>query len=188
MTSEFLLSTGLVALAEIGDKTQILSLCLISRFPKPAYVILGIFAATLLNHALAAEVGHIFGGLLTPQVMDWIMAASYTGMAIWSLIPDKAEECTPTKANWGVVASVFLTFFMAEMGDKTQLATVALAAKAQSVVAVMLGTTTGMMLANVPVILFGARLIKKIPMRPVRLASSFLFVILAASALWSAIQ
>jgi putative Ca2+/H+ antiporter (TMEM165/GDT1 family) len=158
----FLYSTGLVALAEIGDKTQLMSIILAARFKKPWPIIAGIFAATLLNHGAAAWLGQLTAHLLTPDIMRYVLAISFLGMAIWSLIPDKVDDDIDTKAKAGIFITTFIAFFLAEMGDKTQIATIALAAKYQDFVWVTMGTTLGMMIANVPAVLLGEKMAQKI--------------------------
>ncbi len=158
----FLYSTGLVALAEIGDKTQLMSIILAARFKKPWPIIAGIFAATLLNHGAAAWLGQLTAHLLTPDIMRYVLAISFLGMAIWSLIPDKIDDDIDTKAKAGIFITTFIAFFLAEMGDKTQIATIALAAKYQDFVWVTMGTTLGMMIANVPAVLLGEKMTQKI--------------------------
>ncbi|MBY0345658.1 MAG: TMEM165/GDT1 family protein [Neisseriaceae bacterium] len=158
----FIYSTGIVALAEIGDKTQLMSIILAARFKKPWPIIAGIFAATLLNHGAAAWLGQLTAHLLTPEIMRYVLAISFLGMAIWSLIPDKIDEDICTKAKTGIFITTFIAFFLAEMGDKTQIATIALAAKYQDFVWVTMGTTLGMMIANVPAVLLGEKMAQKI--------------------------
>ena len=158
----FIYSTGIVALAEIGDKTQLMSIILAARFKKPWPIIAGIFAATLLNHGAAAWLGQVTAHLLTPDIMRYVLAVSFLGMAIWSLIPDKVDDDIDTKAKAGIFITTFIAFFLAEMGDKTQIATIALAAKYQDFVWVTMGTTLGMMIANVPAVLLGEKMAQKI--------------------------
>ena len=150
----FLISAGIVALAEMGDKTQLLSLVLAARFRKPWPIVLGIFVATLANHALAGAVGSWVTRMLGPDVLRWVLGASFIAMAIWMLIPDKLDEDDQpsTTSKLGVFGTTLVAFFLAEMGDKTQIATVALAAQYQQWAAVVAGTTLGMMLANAPAV------------------------------------
>jgi len=178
----FLASVGLVALAEVGDKTQLLSLALASRFRRPVPIILGILFATLLNHALASAVGAWLTSFLGPRLLQWILAASFLAMAIWMLIPDKLDD-TQGPGRLGVFGTTFIAFFIAEMGDKTQLATVALAARYAEFYAVVAGTTAGMLLANVPVVIFGERLSRRLPVVWVHRVAALLF---AAMGLWAA--
>ena len=180
----FLLSTVLVALAEMGDKTQLLSLVLAARFRKPWPIVAGIFVATLANHALAGALGAWVTDWLGAQMLRWILAGSFIAMALWMLIPDRLEEGAAAAApRLGVFATTVVAFFLAEMGDKTQVATVMLAARFNAWAAVVLGTTLGMMLANAPVVWFGERLTRRLPVRAVHLVSAVLFLALGAGAL-----
>lgn len=181
----FLISTGIVALAEMGDKTQLLSLVLVARFRKPWPIIWGILAATLVNHGLAGAVGSWVTTMLGPQVLRWVLGASFIAMAVWILIPDKLDEDEQprTVSRLGVFGTTLVAFFLAEMGDKTQIATVALAAQYQQWSAVVAGTTLGMMLANAPVVWFGDKLVKKVPIRVVHVVSSLIFLALGVTAL-----
>jgi putative Ca2+/H+ antiporter (TMEM165/GDT1 family) len=161
-----LLSTGLVALAEVGDKTQLLSFILAARYQRPLPIVLGILLATLVNHGLAASVGQLLANLLGPEMLQWILGLGFIAMAGWILIPDKEDELAPENDSSRTFARIFvltlLLFFFAEMGDKTQIATIALAAELQSVVWVTVGTTLGMMVANVPAVLVGEKLAEKL--------------------------
>ena len=180
----FLVSTGIVALAEMGDKTQLLSLVLAARFRKPWPIALGILVATLANHALAGAAGAWVTTLLGPQVLRWVLGASFIAMAVWMLIPDKLDEEGGDKApRLGVFGTTVLAFFLAEMGDKTQVATVMLAAQYNVWFAVVAGTTLGMMLANVPVVWFGDRVTRRVPIRIVHLVSAAIFAALGAVAI-----
>jgi len=179
----FLMSTGIVALAEMGDKTQLLSLILAARFRKPIPIILGILAATIVNHALAGAVGVWVNQWLGPVVMRWVLGVSFLLMAGWILIPDKIDDDTDAKQTGSVFITTVVAFFLAEMGDKTQIATVALAAQYSSLVAVVAGTTAGMMLANVPAVLLGDKVTKLIPMRVVHIIAAALFAVLGLAAL-----
>ena len=181
----FLISTGIVALAEMGDKTQLLSLVLAARFRKPWPIVLGIFVATRANHALAGAVGSWVTTVLGPDVLRWVLGASFIAMAVWMLIPDKLDDGdTPSgTSQWGVFGTTLIAFFLAEMGDKTQIATVALAAQYQQWAAVVAGTTLGMMIANAPVVWFGDRLVKKVPIRVVHLISALIFAVLGVLAI-----
>ncbi len=176
----FLTSASLVALAEMGDKTQLLAMLLATRFRKPVPIILGIFAATILNHFLAALVGHSIAGVLTQPWFRYAVAASFIAMALWTLVPDKIDEDAPLAApsKAGVFLTTAIAFFLVEMGDKTQVATVALGAQFDSLLAVTAGTTFGMMAANVPAVLFGEALAKKVPMRALQLSAALLFLAL----------
>jgi putative Ca2+/H+ antiporter (TMEM165/GDT1 family) len=172
-------STGLVTLAEIGDKTQLLSLVLAARFRKPLTIALGILIATLVNHALAGALGAWLGSLLEPEVLRWILGLSFLVMAAWMLVPDRLEGDEATKGpTLGVLATTIVVFFLAEMGDKTQVATVVLAARYESLVQVVLGTTAGMMLANVPVVWLGERLTRRLPITLVHRVSALIFAVL----------
>ena len=181
----FLISTGIVALAEMGDKTQLLSLVLAARFRAPWPIIAGILVATLVNHGLAGAVGSWVTTVLGPDVLRWVLGASFIAMAVWMLIPDKLDDDdTPkTASRLGVFGTTLVAFFLAEMGDKTQIATVALAAQYQQWAAVVAGTTLGMMLANAPVVWFGDRIVKKVPIRIVHLISALIFAVLGVLAL-----
>ncbi|CAM5436620.1 GDT1 family protein OS=Sphingobium scionense OX=1404341 GN=GGQ90_002750 PE=3 SV=1 [Sphingobium scionense] len=176
----FLTSTALVALAEMGDKTQLLAMLLATRFRKPVPVILGIFVATIANHFLAALVGHSIAGVLTRPWFRYAVAGSFIAMALWTLVPDKIDEDAPLKApsKAGVFVTTLVAFFLVEMGDKTQVATVALGAQFDNLLAVTAGTTCGMMLANVPAVLFGEALAKRVPMRALQIGAALLFLLL----------
>ena len=179
----FLLSTGVVALAEIGDKTQLLAILLAARFRKPWPIIAAIFAATVFNHAVAGSVGAWLVTLMSPGTLRWILAASFIAMAVWMLIPDKIDEDElKVRDGAGVFLATFVAFFMAEMGDKTQIATVMLAAKYDSLVAVVAGSTLGMMLANVPAVLVGNAAADKLPHKLVHSISAGLFGVLGVAA------
>jgi putative Ca2+/H+ antiporter (TMEM165/GDT1 family) len=180
----FLVSTGIVALAEMGDKTQLLSLVLAARFRKPWPIVLGILVSTLANHALAGAAGAWVTSLLGPQVLRWVLGASFLAMAGWMLIPDKLDEDGDSKApRFGVFGTTVIAFFLAEMGDKTQVATVMLAARYPAWGWVVAGTTLGMMLANVPAVWFGDRVTRLVPLRVVHLVSAAIFAALGAAAL-----
>ncbi|MBC5763734.1 TMEM165/GDT1 family protein [Ramlibacter albus] len=182
----FLISTGLVALAEMGDKTQLLSLVLAARFRKPWPIALGILVATLVNHGLAGALGAWITQALSPQVLRWILGGSFIAMAVWMLIPDKLDEDDTKSAGVsrsGVFLATLVAFFLAEMGDKTQVATVMLAARFDAWLPVVLGTTFGMMLANVPVVWFGDRLTRRVPIKAVHMTSAVIFLALGVYAL-----
>ena len=183
----FLTSTALVALAEMGDKTQLLAMLLATRFRKPVPIILGIFVATIANHFLAALVGHSIAGVLTQPWFRYAVAGSFIAMALWTLAPDKIDEDAPLKApsKAGVFVTTLVAFFLVEMGDKTQIATIALGARFHSVLAVMAGTTLGMMLANVPAVFLGEALIARVRLSVVRLLAALL---LFAVGLWVLLQ
>ena len=174
-----LVSTGVVALAEIGDKTQLLALLLAARFRRPLPIIAGIFVATLLNHALAGALGTWITSVVPPDAMRWALGLSFIAMAAWTLIPDKVDDA-PTEAapRWGVFGTTVVAFFLLEMGDKTQIATVILAAKYDSLVSVVIGTTLGMMLANVPAVLLGEVAARKLPMRLVHSVAAAIFLVI----------
>ena len=176
----FLLATGLVALAEIGDKTQLLAFMLAARYQQPRPIILGILAATLLNHAVAAALGTALTSLVSPDTLRYLLAASFIAMGIWVLIPDKLDDDgLASHSHWGVFVTTLIAFFLAEMGDKTQIATVALAAAhANAFVAVVAGTTLGMMIANVPAVLLSRQPIARLPVRAIHIAAAALFIIL----------
>jgi putative Ca2+/H+ antiporter (TMEM165/GDT1 family) len=181
----FLISTGIVALAEMGDKTQLLSLVLAARFRKPWPIVMGILVATLANHALAGAVGAWVTRFVGPDVLRWILGASFIAMAVWILIPDKLDENdAPARPRFGVFGATVIAFFLAEMGDKTQVATVMLAAQYQSWAAVVAGTTLGMMLANAPVVWFGERITRRVPIRLVHGIGAAIFLVLGVVALW----
>ncbi len=169
----------LVALAEIGDKTQLLAFVLAARFKRPAPIIAGIFLATIANHALAGSVGLWLSRWLSPELLRWLLGGGFLLMAVWMLIPDKIDENQPVASNVNVVITTTIAFFLAEMGDKTQIATIALAAKYQQLWMVTLGTTTGMMIANVPAVLFGEQLSRRMPARLMHRIVAALFAILA---------
>lgn len=180
----FLVSTGIVALAEIGDKTQLLSLVLAARFRKPWPIVLGILVATLANHALAGATGAWVTVLLGPQVLRWVLGGSFVAMAAWMLIPDTLDEGGDTKApRLGVFGTTAVAFFLAEMGDKTQVATVMLAAQYSAWAWVVVGTTLGMIVANAPVVWFGERVTRRLPIRAVHMVSAVIFAVLGAAAL-----
>jgi Ca2+/H+ antiporter, TMEM165/GDT1 family len=180
----FLLSTGIVALAEIGDKTQLLALVLAARFGKPLPIVLGILIATLANHALAGTVGGWIPGVVGSELMRWVLGISFVAMAAWTLVPDRLEEKEEKAARLGVFGTTLIAFFLVEMGDKTQIATVALAAKYTAMAAVVAGTTLGMMVANVPAVLLGEVATRKLPLRLVRTAAAAIFLILGVLVLY----
>lgn len=176
-----LVSTGVVALAEIGDKTQLLAFILAARFKRPVPIVLGILAATLINHGLAGALGAWITSVLSPDVMRWVLGLSFIGMAIWTLIPDKIEEEeTQVAHKLGVFGATLVTFFLAEMGDKTQIATVALAAHYASPLMVVAGTTLGMLIADVPAVFVGNRFAEKIPMKLVHSIAAGIFAVMGA--------
>ncbi|MFZ9638452.1 MAG: TMEM165/GDT1 family protein [Hylemonella sp.] len=181
------ISTGLVALAEVGDKTQLLAFLLAARFKKPVPIIAGILLATLFNHGLAGALGAWITSALSPQLLRWGLGLSFIGMAIWTLIPDKIEdEEAQIAGRLGVFGATLITFFLAEMGDKTQIATVALAAHYATPVSVVLGTTLGMLIADVPAVFAGDKLAAKIPMRLVHTIAAAIFAALGLATLLGA--
>jgi len=182
-----LVSTGVVALAEIGDKTQLLAFILAARFKKPVPIILGILAATLVNHGLAGAVGAWITATVSPDILRWVLGLSFIGMAIWTLIPDKIEEEeTQVAKRFGVFGATLITFFLAEMGDKTQIATVALAAHYANPLMVVAGTTLGMLIADVPAVFVGDKLANKIPMKLVHSIAAGVFALLGLATLLGA--
>jgi len=178
-----LVSIGLVALAEIGDKTQLLSLVLAARFRRPWPIVGGIFVATLFNHTLAGALGAWLTHELGPVLMTRIVGASFIAMAAWVLVPDRLDAATGQgRSHGGVLGTTIVMFFLAEMGDKTQVATVALAARYPSLVQVVAGTTLGMLIANVPVVFFGDAIARRVPLAYVRRATAVFFVVLGIAA------
>ncbi|HOA93581.1 MAG TPA: TMEM165/GDT1 family protein [Quisquiliibacterium sp.] len=182
----FLISTGIVALAEIGDKTQLLAFILAAKFRRPVPIILGILLATLANHAFAGAVGTWITGLVGPQTLRWILGLSFLAMAVWTLIPDTFDEKDAKLAHMGVFGTTLLAFFLAEMGDKTQIATIALAAQYQAFASVVAGTTLGMMIANVPAVLLGDRIAHRMPVRVVHGIAAAIFAVLGVATLLGA--
>ncbi len=174
----FLVSTGLVALAEIGDKTQLLSLVLAARLRRPVPIIAGILVATLVNHALAAFVGGWIATTVGPTALRWTLGMSFIAMAGWMLIPDKLDEDDTPSTHGSAFVTTLVAFFLAEMGDKTQVATVALAARFPDIIAVVAGTTLGMMIANVPAVLLGDRLAGRLPVKLVHAVAAGIFAVL----------
>ncbi|AVS83016.1 UPF0016 domain-containing protein [Paracidovorax avenae] len=182
----FLVSTSIVALAEMGDKTQLLSLVLAARFRKPWPIVLGILVATTANHALAGAVGAWVTTVIGPQVLRWILGLSFIAMAVWMLIPDKLDDDeTGGTPRFGVFGTTVVAFFLAEMGDKTQVATVMLAAQYSAYFWVVAGTTLGMMLANAPVVWLGERITRRVPIRAVHVVSAVIFLVLGLIALFA---
>ncbi len=181
-----LVSTGIVALAEIGDKTQLLAFILAAKFRKPVPIVLGILVATLLNHGFAGALGSFITSLIDPHTMRWILGVSFIAMAAWTLVPDKFDESDAPVARYGVFVTTLIAFFLAEMGDKTQIATVALAAQYQSLIAVVAGTTLGMMIANVPAVFLGDRIANRVPVKVVHRTAASIFAILGIATLMGA--
>ncbi len=184
----FLISTGIVALAEIGDKTQLLAFILAAKFRKPWPIIWGILIATIANHGFAGAVGAWITTLMGPETLRWVLGISFLAMAVWTLIPDEFDEEDAKLARFGVFGTTLAAFFLAEMGDKTQVATVALAAQYQSLLAVVAGTTFGMMLANVPAVIMGDRIAEKMPVKLVHRIAAALFAVLGIATLMGAGQ
>ena len=180
-----LVSTGVVALAETGDKTQLLAFLLAARFRKPLPIVAGILAATIVNHGLAGALGAWITTHVNPQALRWILGVSFIAMAAWTMIPDEIEEDEAKLAKgFGVFGATLVTFFLAEMGDKTQLATIALAAHYGAPVLVVIGTTLGMLIADVPAVFVGEKLAKRIPMRLVHSIAAAIFAALGVGAKW----
>jgi len=182
----FLVSTAIVALAEIGDKTQLLAFILAAKFRRPLPIVIGILVATLANHAFAAAVGTWLTTLMGPQTLRWVLGLSFIAMAVWTLIPDKLDEDDAKLPRFGVFGATLIAFFLAEMGDKTQVATVALAAQYQVLIAVVAGTTLGMMIANVPAVLLGDRIAQRMPVKLVHSIAAAIFALLGIATLLGA--
>ncbi|GAB2523544.1 TMEM165/GDT1 family protein [Lysobacter humi (ex Lee et al. 2017)] len=182
--SALLVSTATVALAEIGDKTQLLALLLAARYRRPWPIVAGITVATLLNHALAAWLGHWVAGAISPSALRWLVAGSFLAVALWTLKPDRLDHAGPSTLRGAFIATT-IAFFLAEIGDKTQVATVLLATRFDALAQVILGTTLGMLLANVPVVALGSRFADRLPLRAARLAAAAVFAALAA---WVAVR
>jgi Ca2+/H+ antiporter, TMEM165/GDT1 family len=174
----FLVSTGLVALAEIGDKTQLLALMLAARFQRPWPIVAGILVATLANHAGAGIAGSLLGGFLGGGRLRWGVGLCFLAMAVWALIPDKYEADQRALSRGGAFVTTVVVFFLAEIGDKTQIATIGLAARFEQLYAVVIGTTLGMMLANIPAIILGDRLAGRLPLRAIRYTAALVFAAL----------
>ena len=182
-----LVSTGVVALAEIGDKTQLLAFILAARFKNPVPIILGILGATVVNHGLAGALGAWITSAVRPDILRWVLGLSFVGMAIWTLIPDRlGDEETRIASRLGVFGATLVTFFLAEMGDKTQIATVAMAAHYAAPLLVVTGTTLGMLIADVPAVFVGDRLASRIPMRLVHSVTAAIFALLGMATLLGA--
>jgi putative Ca2+/H+ antiporter (TMEM165/GDT1 family) len=174
----FLISTGLVALAEIGDRTQLLALILAARFQRPWPIIAGILVATLANHAAAGLAGALLGNLLAGDWLRWIVGLSFLAMAVWALFPDRQNETDSALRRGGAFVTTVIMFFLVEIGDKTQIATIALATRFDQLYAVVIGTTLGMMIANVPAVILGDRLAGRLPVKAIRYAAAFVFAAL----------
>jgi len=182
----FLVSTGIVALAEIGDKTQLLAFILAAKFRRPLPIIVGILVATLANHGFAGALGSWITSLVGPETLRWVLGISFIAMAAWTLIPDKFDEGDAKLTRFGVFGTTLVAFFLAEMGDKTQIATVALAAQFHAFFSVVAGTTLGMMIANVPAVLLGDRIANRVPVRLVHGIAAVIFAILGVATLLGA--
>lgn len=183
---EFLLSTAIVALAEMGDKTQLLALLLAARFRKPVPILVAILLATVINHGLSAVLGQWVTTVIGPEVLMWIVSLGFIAMAIWMLIPDELGDENASINKWqkfGVFGATFILFFLAEIGDKTQIATVALAARFDSVFWVMLGTTLGMMLANAPAVFLGDKLANRLPISLIHKIGAAIFLVIGVATL-----
>ena len=174
---------GVVALAEIGDKTQLLAILLAARFRRPIPIVLGIFVATVLNHTLAAFAGNLAGDLLSAEVLRWVLVVSFLAMAIWTLIPDRMEDEPKSYERFGAFGATLVSFFFVEMGDKTQVATVALAARYHAVLLVAAGTTMGMLIADVPAVFFGEFAARLVPLKWMRIIAAAIFAALAFAAI-----
>jgi putative Ca2+/H+ antiporter (TMEM165/GDT1 family) len=181
----FLVSAGVVALGEIGDKTQLLALILAARYKRPWPIVAGILVATIINHSIAGMVGTWLTAVVGADTLRWILGLSFLAMAAWLLVPDKLDDETVVGARYGVFATTLVAFFLAEMGDKTQVATIALAAKYDNLVAVVAGTTLGMMLADVPAVLFGDRVSRKLPIRLIHGVAAAIFAVIGIGVLVS---
>ena len=184
-----LVSTGVVALAEIGDKTQLLAFILAARFKKPVPIILGILAATIVNHGLAGVLGAWITSAISTEILRWVLGLSFIGMAVWTMIPDKIEdEETQVAMKFGVFGATSITFFLAEMGDKTQIATVAMVAHYAAPLMVVMGTTLGMLVADVPAVFLGDKFANKIPMKLVHSIAAAIFALLGIATLLGAVS
>ena len=183
----FLVSTGIVALGEMGDKTQLLALLLAARFRRPVPIIAGILVATLANHALAGWLGGWIAGLMGPQLLRWVIGGSFLAMAVWMMVPDRLDDAEAASGGqrFGIFGTTVLAFFLVEMGDKTQIATVALAARYPDLLAVVTGTTLGMMLANVPAVLLGDQIAKNLSMTLVHGVAAAIFAVLGGLTLFN---
>ena len=183
---EFLISTSIVALAEMGDKTQLLALLLAARFRKPVPILIAILLATTINHGISAVLGQWITTVLSPEILLWILALGFIGMAIWMLIPDELGDETESINKWqkfGVFGATFILFFLAEIGDKTQIATVALAAKYDSIILVTIGTTLGMLIANVPAVFVGDKFASRLPISLIHKIGAAIFLVIGVSVL-----
>ncbi len=182
----FLISTGIVALAEIGDKTQLLAFILAAKFRKPWPIVAGIFVATIANHATAGALGAWLTSVVSPATLRWVLGISFLAMALWTLIPDKFDEKDAKLARFGVFGTTLFSFFLAEMGDKTQVATIALVAQYHTFLPVVAGTTLGMMIADVPAVFIGRGIADRMPVRLVHAVAAAIFAILGLATLLGA--
>jgi len=182
----FLVSTGIVALAEIGDKTQLLAFILAAKFRRPLPIIVGILFATIVNHGFAGALGSWITSLMGPETLRWVLGLSFIAMAAWTLVPDKFDESDAKLTRFGVFGTTLVAFFLAEMGDTTQIATVALAAQYHAFFSVVAGTTFGMMIANVPAVLLGDGIANRVPVRLVHAIAAAIFAILGIATLFGA--
>jgi len=176
----FLVSIASIALGELGDKTQLLALILATQLRRPLAVIAGILVATLANHLLAALLGQWAGSLLQPAVLRWILGLSFLALAVWVLVPDKADDAPRAADGYGAFMITISAFFMAEMGDKTQIVALALAAKYHDLLAVVAGTTIGMMIVNIPTVMLAGHLTRVVPIRWIRIAAALVYALLGA--------
>lgn len=179
-----LISTLTVALAEIGDKTQLLALLLAARYRKPWPIISGILAATLVNHALSAWAGAWVAGLLPPELVRWAVAICFLAVAVWALVPDKLEADEVRQPTYGAFLATLVAFFLVEIGDKTQVATIVLAARYAPLWQVITGTTVGMLLANAPIVLLGARFAHRLPLKAARWTAALVFALIGLWVAW----
>lgn len=182
----FFVSSGIVALAEIGDKTQLLAFILAAKYHRPVPIVIGILVATILNHAFAGAMGSWVITLLEPGILTWVLGLSFVAMAVWTLIPDRFDDTDRPGTRYGAFGTTLIVFFIAEMGDKTQVATVMLAAQYQAFVEVVAGTTVGMMIANIPAVYLGDRLANRMPVRIVRCVVAAIFALIGIATLLGA--
>ena len=182
----FLITAGVIALGEMGDKTQLLAVLLTARFRAPVPIILGIVVATVVNHASAALLGGWIATALGPHTLRWLIGGSFLAMALWMLVPDRMDDAPSTPQRWGVFGTTVLAFFLAEMGDKTQIATIALAARFHDTIGVVAGSTAGILIADVPAVLLGGALVRKYSMRWLHRANALVFALLGLAALFNA--
>ena len=186
MVEAFLVSLAAVAVGEIGDKTQLLAVLFAARFKRPATIMAGIFCAVVANHVLAGTIGRQIGHAVSPQVLHWILGFSFVGIALWTLKPDAINLENLPDSRYGVFVAAFTSFFIAEMGDKTQIVTAMLAARYPSLPAVIAGTSMGMLLADFPAVLLGHKMAQYVPLRALRYLAALIFVVIGAIALVAA--